>query len=679
MPPKFSVIIPIYNVSKYLDKCINSVLKQTYQDYEIILVDDGSTDLSGEICDVYAKKDQRIKVIHKKNGGLSDARNAGMGIACGDYYYFLDGDDYISERLLQITMNTIEEQQADMVVMNYTKLDEKGKILETVHFNNSSHNIEHVKQKYEYYIQTLLQYYQGWEAWNRVFKGSIIREHHILFTDNSRIFAEDLLFLMMYLQFAKKIVCTEEVLYYYLIRDNSIMSEKKKRFNAIQVTALAECFYDYLQKECSEHYFIERYSFIYGIILFNEGQNKDQEILEKGFQEIKNSDFVRNMISQFFCNIKKLLGYFSMDYLQKLCQFCGQIYGNKWSYKPNLFIRLYNRIILNGIMPYLHYWRKNVNIFLIGSEDAGNLGDHQIAVSMQEFLTYFYPKSRIFEIPASNYQNELTEIKKYIRKKDLICTPGGGNIGDTYWYSEQIRRDVIKAFPQNRIVIFPQTVYYTNTDKGNDEKKISGDIYKAHKSLLLTVREEESFKRACNVFTKEKVKLFPDIVLFSDYREIGTIRKNVFLCLRSDLEGCLTESDREKIECQISEHHLEFSYFDHQLNYDIPINQRDTYLHEMLERYLHSGLVITDRLHGMIFSAITGTPCIAFDNYNGKVSGVYQWIKDTPYIKICSNMDNLDQLIEELYLYNTDTVEIPRKMLWGEFMNLAQELRNRRR
>ena len=92
-----SVIVPVYNVESYLEKCIDSIIHQTYKNLEIILVDDGSTDNSGKICDVYKEKDSRIKVIHKQNRGLSSARNCGLEIAKGEYIGFVDGDDYIAE------------------------------------------------------------------------------------------------------------------------------------------------------------------------------------------------------------------------------------------------------------------------------------------------------------------------------------------------------------------------------------------------------------------------------------------------------------------------------------------------------------------------------------------------------------------------------------------------------
>lgn len=101
MEEKISVIVPVYNVEKYLERCVESIFKQTYKNIEIILVDDGSTDNSGKICDKFLKKDERVKVIHKENGGLSDARNAGLEILSGKYIMFVDSDDWISPAMVE--------------------------------------------------------------------------------------------------------------------------------------------------------------------------------------------------------------------------------------------------------------------------------------------------------------------------------------------------------------------------------------------------------------------------------------------------------------------------------------------------------------------------------------------------------------------------------------------------
>ncbi len=114
--PKISIVVPVYNVEKYLDTCVTSVLEQTFQDFEIILVDDGSPDCSGEMCDDWAKKDARIRVIHKENGGLSDARNAGINAAQGEYIGLVDSDDYIAPDMYEMLYNNITKEQADVAV-----------------------------------------------------------------------------------------------------------------------------------------------------------------------------------------------------------------------------------------------------------------------------------------------------------------------------------------------------------------------------------------------------------------------------------------------------------------------------------------------------------------------------------------------------------------------------------
>ena len=121
-----SIIVPVYNVEKYLDQCMISLLKQTLTNIEIILVDDGSPDNCGIICDKYAETDSRIKVIHKKNGGLSDARNAGLDIATGQYICFIDSDDYIEKDMLKDMYDNIVRTGADITICNYCAVDNEG-------------------------------------------------------------------------------------------------------------------------------------------------------------------------------------------------------------------------------------------------------------------------------------------------------------------------------------------------------------------------------------------------------------------------------------------------------------------------------------------------------------------------------------------------------------------------
>ncbi|MCM1500999.1 MAG: glycosyltransferase [Clostridium sp.] len=112
--PKVSVIVPVYNVMPYLRKCIDSIVNQTYEQLEILLVDDGSTDGSGKVCDEYAEHDCRVRVIHKKNGGLSDARNVGIEAATGEYVAFIDSDDFVSEAFIEVMLKALCDSHADM-------------------------------------------------------------------------------------------------------------------------------------------------------------------------------------------------------------------------------------------------------------------------------------------------------------------------------------------------------------------------------------------------------------------------------------------------------------------------------------------------------------------------------------------------------------------------------------
>lgn len=127
MSDLITVIIPVYNVSDYISRTINSVLCQTYKDWELILVDDGSTDDSGDICEAYSATDERIKVIHQKNGGVSSARNMGIELSSGKYIAFIDGDDYISEYYFETLYNMLVNNDADMSVQIYYNMYPTGR------------------------------------------------------------------------------------------------------------------------------------------------------------------------------------------------------------------------------------------------------------------------------------------------------------------------------------------------------------------------------------------------------------------------------------------------------------------------------------------------------------------------------------------------------------------------
>ncbi|WP_422104959.1 glycosyltransferase family 2 protein [Winogradskyella sp.] len=221
---KISVIVPIYRIENYLAKCIESLLQQSFQDFELILVDDGSPDSCPEICDNYAKKDQRIKVIHKTNGGLLSARKAGLDAALGTYIAYVDGDDWVDNYYLDTLYRLAESNMADLVV--------------TGHFREFNSKIETIKPKaagvYDadqirseilpnaIYNGEFCEHGMSTYVWNKLFKKALLKQ--ILYdVHNDVIMGEDAAITYSYLAISKRLVISKIPLYYYRQRHDSIV------------------------------------------------------------------------------------------------------------------------------------------------------------------------------------------------------------------------------------------------------------------------------------------------------------------------------------------------------------------------------------------------------------------------------------------------------------------------
>jgi len=211
-----SVVIPVYKVEQYLSECVDSILNQTYDALEIILVDDGSPDSCGKICDEYAKRDSRIKVIHKENGGLSDARNAGIDIASGDYITFVDSDDYIAKDMIEKLYSALIKNNADVSLCARYCFGDK---IETFIFPEKNECIVlGEKNKYES-LDFIL--HNCWEAWSKLFKINLFKE----FRYPKGVLYEDFSLTPKIFFYVSRSVFIPEGLYYYRIRDDSIMTQ----------------------------------------------------------------------------------------------------------------------------------------------------------------------------------------------------------------------------------------------------------------------------------------------------------------------------------------------------------------------------------------------------------------------------------------------------------------------
>ncbi len=214
MNPLISLVIPVYNVEKYLDKCMESVLAQTYDNFEVILVDDGSTDNSGKMCDEYAEKDSRIIVYHKPNGGLSDARNFGVVRARGEYIAFVDSDDTISDIFLQCLWNGMAAEDADLSVVGMQSVWENG-VKSTLTHSQCAYVVFDAEQALKAMFYGT---YFGVSACAKLFRKEMLQTH----TFPVGMLYEDLLTTYKLVADCRRVVYTGELCYFYLQRMGSI-------------------------------------------------------------------------------------------------------------------------------------------------------------------------------------------------------------------------------------------------------------------------------------------------------------------------------------------------------------------------------------------------------------------------------------------------------------------------
>lgn len=215
--PLISVIVPVYNVEKYLEECLDSIIKQTYKKLQIILIDDGSIDNSGKICDSYQAEDDRINVIHKDNGGLSDARNKGLKIAKGDYLAFVDSDDFITKDYVEYLLKILEKYNADVSVCSKQNFIDGGTI------KKKDEEAEVVVYTGIAAMENLL-YQKNIEnsAWGKLYKASLFKD---IYYPVGKLY-EDLGTTYKVLYKAKKVIWSSEKKYFYRQRDDSIMKKK---------------------------------------------------------------------------------------------------------------------------------------------------------------------------------------------------------------------------------------------------------------------------------------------------------------------------------------------------------------------------------------------------------------------------------------------------------------------
>lgn len=312
---------------------------------------------------------------------------------------------------------------------------------------------------------------------------------------------------------------------------------------------------------------------------------------------------------------------------------------------------------------------------MMGTANQGNMGDLAIAEAEMQLLHDVFP-GKIIEVETRFFWEYALCMKHYLRKDDLICLQGGGNLNEWYPGVELERCAIVSMFPRIRTVLMPQTFSYKNEHSAllrNSQK-----IYGKHHDFHMFAREKRSYELMKRYYPTIDVNLVPDIVLslnIAKYIHTDSRRRSTaLLTLRHDVERRTSDETIFALKNSLQAQGVPLIERDTEFAVDrVPSNKRKQYLSDFFETLYSSRLMITDRLHGMVFAALTNTPCLVMPSNDHKIKGVYEWIKDLPTVRFTENVDELIDLIP--YMLNLNPSEFPRQEILPYYEPLLRLLK----
>lgn len=346
----------------------------------------------------------------------------------------------------------------------------------------------------------------------------------------------------------------------------------------------------------------------------------------------------------------------------------------KWKtllYRLWTILRQFAQSLVNRVRTLL---RKEPVIHLIGTPEHGNMGDQLIAVGELGWLRDFYPG-----VPVREYTHDtllldhrLRGLLSQIGKNDVLFLHGGGNLNDKYTKSEMIRRRVIQKRPKNRIILFPQSISYAQTEFAQQIKADTSRIYNAHPDFTILAREVQSYANAQEMFPALRTILIPDIATYL-FRTMGPsdafARSGIALCLRTDGEKYYDAQDLTALSQKLSET-AEVSLTDTHIHRRVLPHERLSCAQALIDALAHHKLIVTDRFHGVIFSILSRTPCIALRSCDHKVIDGVKWFRDLPGVFYAENTADVLRLAPTAYGMG----EQPRADFRSYFEKLYQDL-----
>lgn len=309
-------------------------------------------------------------------------------------------------------------------------------------------------------------------------------------------------------------------------------------------------------------------------------------------------------------------------------------------------IKLYTRIFKKALSCVIERISNPNAVYLVLTPDHGNLGDHAIALAEHMLLEKEHIKT--IEVTGRELQQRRELGLLRLMNGRTILVNGGGNLGTLWFSAEQLIRTIIQQNPRSAIFILPSTVFYENSEYGDQEKQRSIGIYNNHRNLTLFLREGISYQIASELYHDIAVKLMPDMAMYLNLCEPHFERHGCILSLRRDREKTMTAEQERLIKAQAEDLFGSYTYLDMVLDHGIPVEQRKQALQKQFDAFKRTELVITDRLHGMIFCAITGTPCVVIESKSHKVIGCYEWIKNLEYIRFCDGVEEISKVYSSM-------------------------------
>lgn len=277
--------------------------------------------------------------------------------------------------------------------------------------------------------------------------------------------------------------------------------------------------------------------------------------------------------------------------------------------------------------------------------EHGNIGDHAIAMAETAILDRL--GIRYIELTGTRLElmkrsHQLSALNGF-----AIIMNGGGYLGTLWMNEEELVRQIIRNNPKSKIAFMPNTVFYENSEWGNKELERSREIYNRHKNVSLYAREKQSYELMKSIY--KNVKLMPDMVLSFDPYETGAERNGCVLCLRNDREKTMSKEQETEL-LNICERLFEGNIRSvDMIEADgVRIQDRKAAVEKKLNEFCSAELVVTDRLHGMIFCAVTGTPCIVINSKSPKLKGCYEWIRNLKYIRFIDDVQSLEAVYSDI-------------------------------